>query len=81
MTGWADLVPPQPMSDVDTGLAIQVLWVDANSHWAIWISKQYRNGNGTMESQEVYNGHFGRGEVETAYQALQLALSEWRNHR
>lgn len=78
MSAWERLEPPAAMPDTSVGLAVQVVWVDANRHWSIWMSKQYVCGHGKLEGRDVYKGHFGQEECPTAYQALMAAMSDYR---
>lgn len=75
------LVLPEPQIDqtVRVGYGVEVVWVENNRHWAIWISRHYPNVDGTNECREVYSGHFSLDEAPTGYQALMLALSDYRH--
>jgi hypothetical protein len=79
VTGWQALAQPPVLPEVDAGYSIQVTWVDANAHWVVFITRQYPLGNGKVESREVHTGHYGPAECPTGYQALMLALSDWRH--
>lgn len=78
MTG---LLSPQelhPCPDAFLTFDASVQWLDASGCWLISISKSYTSEGGEHEHTVPWFKRYGVAEATTAYQALMLGLSDFR---
>lgn len=61
-----------------SGFDVSVQWLEGSGYWLITISEPYHDSEGRYHVGPAHQVHFGLGEAENAYQAMMLALSDYR---
>lgn len=75
---WARELKAPP--GIHSGMNIGVQWRDARGSWLVTITESFCTPAGQFELGPVWQGHYGDLEASTAYQAMMLGLSDWRQH-
>lgn len=78
----SDLFPHQTIVESPTWvdcITTCSTWVAMNGYWYTTVNEHHPDENGVSRSYTVYTGHYTVEQAENAYQAMMLALSDWRN--
>jgi hypothetical protein len=64
--------------EVHSGFSGAVQWLDSAGRWLVTIDEPYRTESGEFRVGRVWQQRYGDLEAPTAYQALMLGLSDYR---
>ena len=81
MTGQLGAVELRPCPDAYLSFDAGVQWLDASGCWLVSVGKSYTSEGGELESTVPWHKRYGEAEAPTAYQALMLGLSDYRNRQ